>query len=84
MICFFFFKQKTAYEIVSRDWSSDVCSSDLDELGLLVPGSTSAYEASSSNVAVHGGHCRHYIHTSECHHGHLKTSDINCVSKWCE
>ena len=24
-----FFKQKTAYEIVSRDWSSDVCSSDL-------------------------------------------------------
>src|SRR6187200_918865 len=27
--CFFFFKQKTAYEIVSGDWSSDVCSSDL-------------------------------------------------------
>src|SRR3712207_7818428 len=25
---FFFFKQKTAYEIL-RDWSSDVCSSDL-------------------------------------------------------
>ena len=25
----FFFKQKTAYEMVSRDWSSDVCSSDL-------------------------------------------------------
>ena len=29
-VVFFFFKQKTAYEIVSRDWSSDVCSSDLD------------------------------------------------------
>ena len=28
-VLFFFFKQKTAYEIVSRDWSSDVCSSDL-------------------------------------------------------
>ena len=26
---FFFFKQKTAYEMVERDWSSDVCSSDL-------------------------------------------------------
>src|ERR1043165_6394414 len=25
---FFFFKQKTAYEIRPRDWSSDVCSSD--------------------------------------------------------
>ena len=24
-----FFKQKTAYEMESRDWSSDVCSSDL-------------------------------------------------------
>ena len=28
---FFFFKQKTAYEIYQCDWSSDVCSSDLDE-----------------------------------------------------
>src|SRR5213075_3564284 len=27
---FFFFKQKTAYDITRRDWSSDVCSSDLD------------------------------------------------------
>src|SRR6059058_4485912 len=26
---FFFFKQKTAYEMSLRDWSSDVCSSDL-------------------------------------------------------
>ena len=29
---FFFFKQKTAYEIGTGDWSSDVCSSDLGEL----------------------------------------------------
>ena len=28
-IFFFFFKQKTAYEMCGRDWSSDVCSSDL-------------------------------------------------------
>src|SRR5690606_40924417 len=28
-VFYFFFKQKTAYE-VSRDWSSDVCSSDLE------------------------------------------------------
>src|SRR3546814_10623939 len=27
---FFFFKQKTAYELRISDWSSDVCSSDLD------------------------------------------------------
>ena len=28
LLVFFFFKQKTAYEIRPRDWSSDVCSSD--------------------------------------------------------
>src|SRR3546814_8390875 len=34
---FFFFKQKTAYEVRISDWSSDVCSSDLDlVLGLVV------------------------------------------------
>src|SRR3546814_6528497 len=29
---FFFFKQKTAYEMRISDWSSDVCSSDLPHL----------------------------------------------------
>src|SRR3546814_6382405 len=29
MLWFFFFKQKTAYEMRISDWSSDVCSSDL-------------------------------------------------------
>src|SRR3546814_9155724 len=28
-VFFFFFKQKTAYELRISDWSSDVCSSDL-------------------------------------------------------
>src|SRR3546814_3153398 len=29
IVLFFFFKQKTAYEMRISDWSSDVCSSDL-------------------------------------------------------
>src|SRR3546814_6638785 len=33
-VVFFFFKQKTAYELRISDWSSDVCSSDL---ALLAP-----------------------------------------------
>src|SRR3546814_8738790 len=34
MFCvFFFFKQKTAYEMRISDWSSDVCSSDLSWIG---------------------------------------------------
>ena len=50
-VFFFFFKQKTAYEIGTGDWSSDVCSSDLvqgiigilDELGNVKIGE--AYDA---------------------------------------
>src|SRR3546814_9434522 len=39
---FFFFKQKTAYEMRISDWSSDVCSSDLftktgTEIGAAAP-----------------------------------------------
>src|SRR3546814_11565385 len=39
-VCFFFFfKQKTAYEMRISDWSSDVCSSDLSFLLMkLAPG----------------------------------------------
>src|SRR3546814_8107313 len=29
VLCIFFFKHKTAYEMRISDWSSDVCSSDL-------------------------------------------------------
>src|SRR3546814_3809715 len=32
MSYFFFFKQKTAYEMRISDWSSDVCSSDLPDV----------------------------------------------------
>src|SRR3546814_10885723 len=32
---FFFFKQKTAYEMRISDWSSDVCSSDLHVLAAI-------------------------------------------------
>src|SRR3546814_2605082 len=34
-ILFFFFKQKTAYEMRISDWSSDVCSSDLPLRGTI-------------------------------------------------
>src|SRR3546814_7116439 len=39
-LVFFFFKQKTAYEMRISDWSSDVCSSDLmrgdDVIGMIL------------------------------------------------
>src|ERR1044071_235367 len=49
---FFFFTQKTAYEISTRDWSSDVCSSDLLlSVGSLNVGATML----GSNTTVSGG-----------------------------
>src|SRR3546814_5696254 len=39
LLFFFFFKQKTAYEMRISDWSSDVCSSDLN-VPRLIPGWT--------------------------------------------
>src|SRR3546814_8472789 len=38
LFVFFFFKQKTAYELRISDWSSDVCSSDLGRVRHLCPG----------------------------------------------
>src|SRR3546814_1983617 len=38
MLLFFFFKQKTAYEMRISDWSSDVCSSDLPAPPCSTPG----------------------------------------------
>src|SRR3546814_1190160 len=34
-VCVFFFKLQTAYEMRMSDWSSDVCSSDLDYPGIV-------------------------------------------------
>src|SRR3546814_5246939 len=38
LVSFFFFKQKTAYEMRISDWSSDVCSSDLAAADAFIAG----------------------------------------------
>src|SRR3546814_10670991 len=50
--CFFFFKQKTAYDMRISDWSSDVCASDL---GRVLGGSSSI-----NGMAYVRGHARDY------------------------
>src|SRR3546814_8601090 len=48
---FFFFKQKTAYEMRISDWSSDVCSSDLcnPEVQHVKP----VQDLTGQNISVH-------------------------------
>src|SRR3546814_9143760 len=48
---FFFFKQKTAYEMRISDWSSDVCSSDLLGLDALLPVVTPIEDAVQTALA---------------------------------
>src|SRR3546814_5200484 len=54
---FFFFKQKTAYEMRISDWSSDVCSSDLDLFsgGLVQSAEVDARSLLRAAVALGGG-----------------------------
>src|SRR3546814_5952912 len=47
VIVFFFFKQKTAYEMRISDWSSDVCSSDLDRHSRSCKDTITSYSLSS-------------------------------------
>src|SRR3546814_7155572 len=44
----FFFKQKTAYEMRISDWSSDVCSSDLNDF---FPDGTCSYSQAAHEIA---------------------------------
>src|SRR3546814_15033854 len=48
MLFFFFFKQKTAYEMRISDWSSDVCSSDLRSHG----GTQGVYKHASTTTGT--------------------------------
>src|SRR3546814_2937164 len=58
LLVFFFFKQKTAYEMRISDWSSDVCSSDLSETDLqsISPGLSvrSSQNSNQLNYAIRG------------------------------
>src|SRR3546814_5360463 len=48
-LIFFFFKRKTSYEMRISDWSSDVCSSDLEVISVIVSkGSTKATKKQQS------------------------------------
>src|SRR3546814_1558238 len=57
LMFFFFFKQKTAYEMRISDWSSDVCSSDLP----LAKARAVPLEAMPRMAALARGHAVHHV-----------------------
>src|SRR3546814_8386922 len=68
----FFFKRKTAYEMRIRDWSSDVCSSDLGILGSPFP--EMPLEPGQRPSGVHSGRSEERRVGKEC----VST----CRSRW--
>src|SRR3546814_2030855 len=54
---FFFFKQKTAYEMRISDWSSDVCSSDLPAAPLTARGNRRSILAMTLTITPSGQAC---------------------------
>src|SRR3546814_4872947 len=75
LIFFFFFKQKTAYEMRISDWSSDVCSSDLiaSSTAVLPPPITATFfprkkkpsQVAQAETPAPRSFCRSEEHTSE-------------------
>src|SRR3546814_1449637 len=51
---FFFFKHKTAYEMRISDWSSDVCSSDLDDFSSLLVSSDNRVQGDADDLKFCG------------------------------
>src|SRR3546814_12051624 len=54
-MCFFFCKQKTAYEMRISDWSSDVCSSDLISFNYFISQTVGDYPANAVDLLAAQG-----------------------------
>src|SRR3546814_14374614 len=71
---FFFFKQKTAYEMRISDWSSDVCSSDLRLLDKpRIPATAHPFHYDRKRLRAHSVDMQHAYAVSleHLHHAHL-------------
>src|SRR3546814_10792271 len=74
-VWFFFFEQKTAYELRISDWSSDVCSSDLP---LSAPGLRAGLEGSLRRLKA--DHVDVFYRSEERRVG--KECVSTCRSRW--
>src|SRR3546814_4157889 len=90
MICFFFFfKQKTAYEMRISDWSSDVCSSDLLEKAdiaseIHIPAGTTASISTGLTIAVPAGLEAQARASSSLPDGLLEIGRASCRERVCQ
>src|SRR3546814_3882514 len=83
---FFFFKQKTAYEMRISDWSSDVCSSDLEGLAEKLAGPVVAELLEQRRAdAVRHAAIRHAMHDVGVDHGAaIEIGRASCRERVCQ
>src|SRR3546814_5877182 len=82
LFMFFFFKQKTAYEMRISDWSSDVCSSDLEYGGSIENRTRLLLEVVDACIGVWGAD-RVGVHLSprgDAHRSEERRVGKECVS----
>src|SRR3546814_8983837 len=78
----FFFKQKTAYEMRIRDWSSDVCSSDLSARGVGDRTLRLALGADEQHLATGGRRGRDEVERArEERHGLRQVENVDAVAR---
>src|SRR3546814_12575016 len=90
LFCFFFFKQKTAYEMRISDWSSDVCSSDLLTDGQARARQGVARGRHRTHTHVLGVYAGMAVGHQTCHGGHARSEErrvgkecvSTCRSRW--
>src|SRR3546814_7615155 len=81
---FFFFKQKTAYEMRISDWSSDVCSSDLEFFPIFGNSShRAALQAAKVSVEEISARARSFCAASEARNRAKRRSEERRVGKEC-
>src|SRR3546814_8206474 len=82
LIYFFFFKQKTAYEMRISDWSSDVCSSDVCSSDLRAL--AGHHPSPHAGLAAEGNeslHLRHGVAAARLRAGHLLQLDVDFLAR---
>src|SRR3546814_3182340 len=90
VIClFFFFKQKTAYEMRISDWSSDVCSSDLrlDQRGFFPRSYLDSGFIGIDGDAIDERHEAHFLAARDQLARHLERDEIgraSCRERVCQ
>src|SRR3546814_9583845 len=87
MCFFFFFKQKTAYEMRISDWSSDVCSSDLyradraaqhlGAIGTDVQAQTDHGHGEGTHFDIERWHRQHEVQPEQLHQQRRAAEDLD-------